>query len=198
VPLEPPAHPTEPHPPDLADIDMPVRGRRLRDRYVLRLIVLDRIVHSLLLASITVAAFLFAQNKAVLHHTYLRILNALQIGVGGPGGRTGLLGDVNKLFKMSTTDIYLIGVAAAAYTAVIVAEAIGLWLVRRWAEYLTFVETGLLVPLEIYELSLSVSWLKILTLVINLAIVLYLLVAHRLFGLRGGARAALVVYGHRG
>jgi uncharacterized membrane protein (DUF2068 family) len=66
---------------------------------------------------------------------------------------------------------------------------VGLWRNRRWAEYLTFIEVAVLVPVEIYELSRSVSGLKILALVINLAVAAYLLVAHRLFGVRGGAGA---------
>jgi uncharacterized membrane protein (DUF2068 family) len=45
------------------------------------------------------------------------------------------------------------------------------------------------VPFEIYELTSSVSVLKVLTLVINVAIVLYLLVSKRLFGIRGGGGA---------
>jgi hypothetical protein len=54
---------------------------------------------------------------------------------------------------------------------------------------LTFVETGVFVPFEIYELTHSVSALKVLALVINLAVVGYLLVKKRLFGVRGGAKA---------
>jgi uncharacterized membrane protein (DUF2068 family) len=60
---------------------------------------------------------------------------------------------------------------------------------KRWAEYLTFVATTLFVPYEIYELTTKVSWFKMLALVVNLVIVVYLLFAKRLFGLRGGAEA---------
>ena len=45
------------------------------------------------------------------------------------------------------------------------------------------------IPYEVWELTRTVSWLKILTLVINVAIAVYLLLAKRLFGLRGGGRA---------
>ena len=45
-----------------------------------------------------------------------------------------------------------------------------------------------LLPLEIYELAHTLSPLKLVTLVINVAVVVYLLLAKRLFGLRGGAR----------
>jgi uncharacterized membrane protein (DUF2068 family) len=45
------------------------------------------------------------------------------------------------------------------------------------------------IPLEIYEITENVSWLKIVILVINVAAVLYLLLSKRLFGIRGGRRA---------
>jgi uncharacterized membrane protein len=45
------------------------------------------------------------------------------------------------------------------------------------------------VPYEVYELTKAISPLKVLTLVINVAIVAYLLVAKRLFGMRGGGKA---------
>jgi uncharacterized membrane protein (DUF2068 family) len=63
---------------------------------------------------------------------------------------------------------------------------VGLWLAKRWAEYLTFVATTLFVPLEVDELVTSVTTLKLLLLIVNLAVVLYLLLGKRLFGLRGG------------
>ena len=44
-------------------------------------------------------------------------------------------------------------------------------------------------PYEVYELTKGISALKIVTLIINLAIVAYLVVAKRLFGVRGGYRA---------
>jgi uncharacterized membrane protein (DUF2068 family) len=77
----------------------------------------------------------------------------------------------------------------AAYAVLEGVEAVGLWLAKRWAEYLTFVATTVLLVPELYELAHRVSALKIVTLVINLAVVAYLLYAKRLFGLRGGGRA---------
>jgi hypothetical protein len=65
-------------------------------------------------------------------------------------------------------------------------EAIGLWLTKRWAEYLTFIATTLLLPLEIYEIIHKGTALKVIGFIINLAVVIYLLFAKRLFGLRGG------------
>jgi uncharacterized membrane protein (DUF2068 family) len=44
-------------------------------------------------------------------------------------------------------------------------------------------------PLEIYELTKDVTWLKVVAFVINLALVAYLIVSKRLFGVRGGREA---------
>ena len=69
------------------------------------------------------------------------------------------------------------------------ATSIGLWYQRRWAEYLTFIATALFLPLEFFELTRRVSALRLVALVINLAIVAYLVWAKRLFGVRGGVGA---------
>jgi uncharacterized membrane protein (DUF2068 family) len=76
-----------------------------------------------------------------------------------------------------------------AYAAIEGIEAVGLWYQRRWAEYLTFIVTASLLPLEVYELVHRLSPLKILAFIINVAVVAYLLYAKRLFGIRGGAAA---------
>jgi hypothetical protein len=60
---------------------------------------------------------------------------------------------------------------------------------KRWAEYLTLIVTASFLPLEIYELSVRVSVLKLIAFVLNIAVVVYLLYAKRLFGIRGGAAA---------
>ncbi len=191
VVMTPPEQPTEEFPPPQEEVVLPLRGKPLRDRYVLRLIALDRVLHFLVLSALSAAVFLFADNKVALNADFTRILNDLQGGVGGPVNTSshGIVHDLQRLFAVTTTNLYLIGAGAAAYAALEGVEAVGLWLSRRWAEYLTFVATVVFVPYEVYELTKSISALKILTLVINLAIVIYLLVSKRLFGLRGGGRA---------
>lgn len=188
--LELPAEPVAEHPPELAEIAIPLRGRRLRDRYVLRLIVLDRLLHALVLGLLALGIFAFAAHSDHLHSAWTRILAALQNDSG-----SWIVKDLNKLFTLHRATLYLLGLAASAYTALLLIEAVGLWGAKRWAEYLTLAELTTLVPFEIYELYGGVSPLKLLTLAINLAILFYLLIAHRLFGIRGGVRAALAAYG---
>jgi uncharacterized membrane protein (DUF2068 family) len=191
LPIPPANLTTREYIPERDEIEVPLRGRPLRDRFVLRLIALDRVLHVLVLSVITLAIFFFAHDRDQLRKVYVRVLADLQGGLGGPIFDTtrGIFHEANRLFALSRTELYLIGTGVAVYTVILVFEAVGLWFARRWAEYLTLVETGVLVPFEIYELTTRVSTLKILTLVINLVIVLYLLISKRLFGVRGGGKA---------
>jgi uncharacterized membrane protein (DUF2068 family) len=188
VALAPPSQPTVKFPPQRDEVVLPLRGRPLRKRYALRLIAADRVLHFLVLSALAAAVILFADNRGALNADFTRILQNLQGGLGGPVNNSshGVVHDLRRLFAVSITNLYLVGAAAAMYAAMEGVEAAGLWLGRRWAEYLTFIATVVFVPYEVYELTKSMSVLKILTLVINLAIVIYLLISKRLFGLRGG------------
>jgi uncharacterized membrane protein (DUF2068 family) len=75
------------------------------------------------------------------------------------------------------------------YGALQLTEGIGLWSLRRWGEYVAVVGTTIFIPLEVYELTEKLSWLKVTILVVNVAAVLYLLFSKRLFGIRGGHAA---------
>ena len=188
--LPPPEHPTRKYPPARDEITLPLRGKPLRDRYVLRLIAVDRALHFLILSALAAAVFLFADNRVALDAQFTRILNDLQGGAGGPmtTSNHGIVHDLRTFFALSITNLYLVGAAIAAYAGLEGVEAVGLWLGKRWAEYLTFVATIVFIPYEIDELIKSVTTLKVVALVINVAIAVYLLYAKRLFGLRGGGK----------
>ena len=70
-------------------------------------------------------------------------------------------------------------VAAFAYAALFFVEGIGLFLRKRWAEWLTIIATGSLIPIEIYEIVHRVTTIKIAVLAINIAVVIYLIVRVR-------------------
>ncbi len=190
LPLPPPDQPDREFPPGRDEITLPLRGKPLRDRYVLRLIALDRLLHFLVLGVLAVGVLLFADKRAALKAPFYRIMDLLQNGVGGPSGTEhhGLLGELSKAFAVRSSTLWVIGLVLAGYALLEGVEAVGLWFAKRWAEYLTFVATTVLLVPEVYELSSRVTATKILTLLINLAVVVYLLVAKRLFGLRGGGR----------
>ncbi|MGA3351701.1 MAG: DUF2127 domain-containing protein [Acidimicrobiales bacterium] len=186
LPMAPPSVPSNRFPPGRDEITLPLRGRPLRNLYVLRLIALDRVVHFVVLAVLGIGIILFAANQKDLRGDYLRLLNSLQSSVGFVSSRHGIFREITHLVTLKTLKLYLLGSAFSAYAAINGIEAFGLWRQKRWAEYLTFVEVTLLLPLEIYELTGTVSSFKIGALVLNLAVMVYLLWAHRLFGFRGG------------
>lgn len=182
--------PARRHPPDRDQIEIPVRGQALRDRIVLRLISVDRAFHFLILSLLGVVVLILAANEKAARGDFERVLTALQGGVaGGPvqtTGHVGILGELDKLFSLKAHTLYVVGIALLVYAVLEGTESVGLWLGKRWAEYLTFVATSILLPLEVYEIVHRVSVLKVIGFVINLAIVIYLLLDKRLFGLRGG------------
>jgi uncharacterized membrane protein (DUF2068 family) len=61
-----------------------------------------------------------------------------------------------------------------AYAAVFATEGIGLWMQKRWAEWLTVIITASLIPLEVWELLDRPNFGKAAVLVANTAIVAYL------------------------
>jgi uncharacterized membrane protein (DUF2068 family) len=188
--LEAPAQPEREHPPARDQIELPLRGRPLRDKVVLRLIAVDRAIHFLVLAALAVVVLLFAANSARLHDPVFRALSDLESGLGGPAHKKhGVIHELRHLFSIERGTLTKIGIVVAVYAVIEGLEAIGLWLQKRWAEYLTFIATTALIPFEVYEIATRGSPLKVLTLVINAAVVIYLLRAKRLFGVRGGVAA---------
>src|ERR1700683_684169 len=78
VALSPPADPDQPYPPDRSEVRLPLRGRPLRDKYVLRLVALERLLHFLILSALAAAVFLFASNRAALDADFTRVLKYVQ------------------------------------------------------------------------------------------------------------------------
>jgi uncharacterized membrane protein (DUF2068 family) len=187
----PPAdRPARRHPPERSEVELPLRGRALRDRFVLRLIALDRLVHFVILVLLGAAIFLFVRHQTSLRDTFYRVVSDLQGGLRGPSrSHSGLVRDLDRLFSLQSGRLHLVGAIVLVYAVVEGLEAIGLWLAKRWAEYLTFIATSVLLPLEIHEIATRLSVLKIITFLINAAVVGYLIYAKRLFGVRGGSAA---------
>ncbi len=193
MPLPPPAHPTQRNLAPEEQIRLPLCNEALRDKIVLRVILIDRALHFVVLGALAALIFIFASHRDQLQKLVNKV-DAAFYGTASAGQAHhahGVLHDIERLVTLDVNTLRLIGLAAAAYAVLEGAEAIGLWFQYRWAEYLTLVATALFLPFEVYELSKTVTVLKVLALVVNLAIVFYLLLAKRLFGLRGGGAADL-------
>ena len=75
----------------------------------------------------------------------------------------------------------LLAIAAFAYALLEGTEGVGLAMRRRWAEYLTVLATGALIPFEAYEVIHKVTLFRVGALLLNLAVVGYLAYRKRLF-----------------
>jgi uncharacterized membrane protein (DUF2068 family) len=190
LPLPVPERTAEEHPPSREQIELPLRGKPLRDKIVLRLIALNRAFHFVALVGLGVLVLLFAADRATLRETFYKVITDLQGGVAANQSHAhGILHEIDNAFTTSSSHLHLVGAVLLVYGVVEGIEAVGLWYQRRWAEYLTFLVTASLLPLEIYELANRATAFKAIAFAINVAVVVYLLRAKRLFGLRGGVAA---------
>jgi uncharacterized membrane protein (DUF2068 family) len=187
IPLAPPTNPAREQMPARDDITLPLRGRAMRDMIVLRLIAIDRAVHFVVLALLAGAVVFFASDQKHLRDLYETAMRGIEGVSQGPlPEHHGVLREIEDALNASPRTLYLIAGGLGLYALIEGVEAIGLWMMKRWAEYLTFVATAAFLPFEIGELINRVSPFKVIAFTINLAVVGYLLWAKRLFGLRGG------------
>ena len=77
--------------------------------------------------------------------------------------------------NISNAQLWMLAALAAAYSALRFLEAYGLWRGRRWAEWLAALSGGIYVPVEIYELARHVTWIKVGALLLNAAVVAYMI-----------------------
>ena len=86
---------------------------------------------------------------------------------------------MTKLGYMSPKDIRIVSIASFLYASVFLTEGIGLYLQKRWAEYLTVIVTCSFVPLEVYELAMKFTIFKTIVILINIATIIYLILRLR-------------------
>jgi uncharacterized membrane protein (DUF2068 family) len=191
LPLPAPQTPSRATPPPREEIELPRRGKALHDLVALRLIAIDRAFHFVVLTALGVLVFLFSADRATFRHDFYKVVADLQGGAvaGSAHASRGFLHTLDNLFTTSSSHLHRLGAVLLCYAVVEGIEAIGLWYMKRWAEYLTFLVTTSLLPLEVYEIAHRASPLKIVAFIVNVVVVLYLLRAKRLFGIRGGRAA---------
>lgn len=81
---------------------------------------------------------------------------------------------LNKVDLIDVHKLKLIGLGTFAYSMVALTEGVGLMLEKVWAEYLTLILTISFLPWELYELVRRPNWFRLSLLLINLAVLAYL------------------------
>jgi uncharacterized membrane protein (DUF2068 family) len=168
------------------------RAEQVRSALILRIFAVERFIRALVFAALAIAVWRFSVSRLSFEQAYDRALpplKALLTDLGFRVDHSKLLGLLHDAFTVDPRTLGYIAIGLGAYTVIEVIEGVGLWLVKRWGEYFAMIATSLGLPLEIYDLVNKVTVLRVVAFVINLGLVLYLVLAKRLFGVRGGKKA---------
>jgi uncharacterized membrane protein (DUF2068 family) len=86
---------------------------------------------------------------------------------------------IARVFRVTPKQLRELSVGTFIYASLFLTEGTGLLLRKRWAEYLTIITTGGLIPLEVYEISRHITATNVAVLAINVVIVVYLVIRVR-------------------
>ncbi|MFD8594159.1 DUF2127 domain-containing protein [Kitasatospora sp. NPDC059646] len=174
------------------DAPLVPRGKALRDLFILRFLAVERLLRGLLIVVAAWAVWKFSNSQDAVRRIFdenLTVFKPVTDHFHYDLDHSPIVDTIRKTFEYRHNTLIYVAVALVVYALVEIVEAFGLWWGHRWAEYLTVVATAAFLPLEGYELSEHVSALKICTLLLNIAAVLWIMLSKRLFGLRGGRAA---------
>jgi len=141
---------------------------RSTDSRPLRLIALFKLLKALFLVMVGVSGLRLIDTDI----TGLVTEWVLRLGLD-PGSRhVGRF--LVKAAALTPSRLRELGVGSLVYAGLFLTEGIGLWRLKRWAEWLTVLITSSLVPLEAYEIYRHPTVVRVLLVLFNLAVVAYL------------------------
>jgi uncharacterized membrane protein (DUF2068 family) len=168
------------------------RGKELRSELLLRVFAVERFLRFLILGAADYGVWRFRSDKAGVQRTFndaLPAIRDLYRDLGFDVTRSKLIGLIQDSFTLNPRTLLYLAIGLAVYATIELLEAVGLWLGQRWGEYFALVATSVFLPYEIYDLTVKITWLRVLAFLVNLLLVVYLLWTKRLLGVRGGKRA---------
>lgn len=170
----------------------PVRGQALRDLIILRLLALLRAVEGLAWLGAGILLISMRNRVPSLIEAFREAIPDLapaMANIGWDIQHSWLARLAESLSTVTPDSLIYVSLLLLGMGAVKAAEAVGLWLGRRWGEYLAAIATSAFIPFEVYELVERISWFKVILLLVNVAAVVWLVWTKRLFGVRGGEAA---------
>jgi uncharacterized membrane protein (DUF2068 family) len=176
----------------VAEVPLVPRGKEIRALFVMRLLAVERWARGLLVLLLGLGAWQFASQQSHLRSLFDRLAPHLRpIGswVGVDLQHAGAVHAARQILHIQPRLVLLAAGGLLAYGLLQLLEGTGLWLGRRWGEYVAVVATSLFLPLEIHEVIDGASLFKIGALLVNVVAVVWLILNGRLFGVRGGHRA---------
>ena len=79
-----------------------------------------------------------------------------------------------RSFGIQARQLREISAGTFFYAGILLTEGIGLLMKKHWAEYFTVISTAVFIPLEVYEIVHRFTWVRVGVLIVNAAIVWYL------------------------
>ena len=174
------------------DAPVVLRGKALRDATVLRLLAVERAVRALVLFALAYAVIRFRSAQVDLRTSFEQALPAarpLADRFHLDLTDSGIVSRIRTVLESNPHTLTLVTISLLGYGALQLVEAVGLYSLKRWGEYVAVVATSVFLPVEIHELLAKVTALRVGALVVNIAAVVYLVYSKRLFGVRGGLAA---------
>jgi uncharacterized membrane protein (DUF2068 family) len=141
----------------------------------------DRLVRLIALFKLLKATLLIAVGLGALHLLHKDLTSVLEhwvMRLGLDPGNRYVDRALQKAVNLSPNRIKSLGMVSFIYAGLFLTEGIGLWMLKRWAEWFSVIITTSLVPVEVYEICHHPSAIKVLVLILNIAVVGYLL--HRI------------------
>jgi uncharacterized membrane protein (DUF2068 family) len=153
---------------------MPPRKKRARESdRILTLIAVMKLVKAALLIALGIGALRLLHRDLV--DTVMHWIDVLRVD---PDNRY-VHRLLERIFNITPRQLKALSIGTFFYAALFAVEGIGLWMRKRWAEYVTVITTSLFIPLEIYEIFHHVTLTRVVVTVVNLLIVWYLILRLR-------------------
>ena len=170
-----------------------LHDRQIRDRLIIRFLAIERALRGLLVWFVAWVVWQLKSSLESLEQLLAKALSAVKPLADQLDWNikdSHLIHLLNSTATSSRHTLTLVFAGLVAYGLLQCVEAVGLWFMKRWAEYLTVVATSLFIPFEIYEIASKVTFLRVGALAVNVGAVMWLVWTKHLFGLNGGAAAA--------
>jgi uncharacterized membrane protein (DUF2068 family) len=142
---------------------------KLSDDWLIRLIAIFKFLKAGLLIALGIGLF------KLLHKDVGDVLQQWCEAMRLDPGNRFLDSALEKAAHVSPEQLKKVELGSFLYAGLFLVEGTGLWLRKRWAEWLTVIITSSLVPIELYEIYRHFGWVKVVVLALNVAIVIYLI-----------------------
>lgn len=160
--------------------DAAMSAKRERSPTLLILIGASKILEAVLLIMLALGMFRLLHGDA--QETLIHWTRAIRVDPDNRFVHTAL----ERVTGLSPHKMEEIGLGTLLYGLLFGIEGVGLLFGKRWAEYVAVISTAGFLPIEVYEIFQKFRWTKVVVLILNILIVVYLVV--RLWQTRPSAR----------